>query len=177
MHRTFTAILIVLLLVPALPAKSNPDWNNLKNQKPGTPVQIFLWGGDILFGQFEDATDSDLRIATRDTSGSSVNWLRAIQRSNIQQITCVRKPNLPDPRKWMLVGAAAGGAVGLAGGAIADARNGGGYHWFEGAFGGALFGFLISCGALTSVAGVTAARDLHRGSLIYKDSSNRPLHP
>jgi hypothetical protein len=173
-RRTLTPLLIVLLLAPELPARTNRDWENVKKLKPGTIVQIWLWSGDILSGEVDAVSDAGLQLATADRSAPQANWLRQVDRTTIRRIVRFRQPNLPNSNKWMITGAVGGGAIGVTAGAIADLKQGSNYHWFEGALGGAGMGFLFSCAALAAVGSVDLAQGLRRGRVVYEDKGNHP---
>ena len=176
MRRTLTAVLIVLLFARELPARSNHNWENVKKLKPGTSVRVLLWSGQELSGAVDAVSSVGLRLATVGSNGPGVGWLRDIDRTSIRRIVRIRKPNLPNPERWMIRGAAAGGAIGLTTGAVSDIRRGDNYQWFEGALGGAGLGFFASCAALTAVGAVDLARGLHREKIVYEDQGNNPVH-
>ena len=171
MRRTFTVLLIVLLLVPELPARGKGDWENVKKLKSGTTIEIFLWSGESLHGEIDAVTDTGLQLAPpyRHQAGA----LHEVDRKTIRSIVRFREPYLPDSRRWMITGAVAGGAVGVAAGAIGDIRRRGNYHWIEGAFGGTVLGFLVSCGALAAVGAFDIGRLARRRKVVYEDKSNR----
>jgi len=174
MRRTLATLLIILLLAPELPARSNRDWENVKKLKPGTTVEILLWSGQYLNGEVDAVTDVGLQLAPpgRHQAGS----LHEVDRTTIRRIVRLRHPYLPDSRRWMLTGALAGGAVGVTAGGVADIRHGGNYHWFEGALGGAGLGFLVACAALAAIATVDVARLADRHKVVYEDKSNHRPH-
>src|SRR5258708_33394006 len=145
MRRTLTAVLIVMLFARELPARSNHNWENVKKLKPSTSVRVLLWSGQELSGAVDAVSAVGLRLATVGSNGPGVGWLRNIDRASIRRIGRIRALNLPDPKRWMIRGAAAGGAIGLTTGAVSDIRRGDNYQWFEGALGGAGFGFFSSC--------------------------------
>jgi hypothetical protein len=174
MRRTFTALLIVLLLAPELPARGKGDWDNVKKLKSGTTIEIFLWSGESLHGEIDAVTDTGLQLAPpyRHQGGS----LHEVDRKTIRSIVRFREPNLPDGPRWMITGAVAGGTVGVAAGAIGDIRHGGNYHWIEGAFGGATLGFLVSCAALAAVGAFDVGRLAQRRKVVYEDKNIHPPH-
>jgi hypothetical protein len=129
MRRTLAVLLTVLLFVLELPARTNRDWTKVETLKPGSAVLVMLWSGEDLTGRFSSATNSALVLTLTGTIGSP----RTIDRANIRRVVRIRRPSLPDPGKWMIVGAVAGGAIGATSGAIRDAnhhQNNGG--WFIG---------------------------------------------
>ena len=176
MRRTLTAILIVLLLAGELPARSNHNWENVKKLKPGAAVRVLLWSGEELSGVVDAVSNGGLRLVTVGSNGPGVGWLRNIDRTSIRSIVRIRKPNLPDPNRWMIRGAAAGGAIGLTGGAVSDIKHGDNYHWFEDALGGAGLGFFASCAALTAVGAVDLAKAVRGEKVVYEDQGNNPVY-
>ena len=176
MRRTLTAVLIVLLFARELPARSNHNWENVKNLKPGTNVRVLLWSGEELSGAVDAVSNVGLQLATVGSSGPGVSWLRDIDRTSIRKIVRIRKSNLPDPKRWMLRSAVAGGAIGLTAGAVSDKKHGDNYHWFEGALGGAGLGFFASCAALLAVGTVDLAKGVRGEKVVYEDQGNNPVH-
>lgn len=180
LRRTLAAIMVALLLAPELSARRAGigDWEKVKKLQSGTYVEILLLSGENLSGNVESVSDSGLQIATADRGGypgrstQTTSWLRALDRSGIRRIVSIRRPYLPDSRRWMVTGALAGGAVGLAAGAVGDARHGGNYHWFEGAAGGAALGFAVSVAALAAVLAVQSARAPHHRKVVYESNIN-----
>jgi hypothetical protein len=176
MRRTLTAVLIVLLLAGELPARSNHNWENVKKLKPRTTVRVLFWSGEELGGAVDAVSNEGLRLATVGSNGSGVGWLRDIDRTSIRRIVRIRKPNLPDPNRWMIRGAVAGGAIGLTAGAVSDIKRGDNYHWFGGALGGAGLGFFASCAALTAVGAVDLAKAVRGEKVVYEDQGNNSVH-
>jgi hypothetical protein len=172
MRRTLAAMLIVLLFVPGLPARSNHDWENVKKLKSGTSVEVLLSSGETISGEVEGISDAGMQIAT--VGGNidpRIGWLRDVDRARIRRIVRIRQTNLPDAKRWMITGAVAGGAIGVTTGAVADVRHGGDYHWAEGALGGAGLGFLVSCAALAAVGAVQLAQLPRHRQVVYEDKS------
>lgn len=176
MRRTLTAVLIVLLFARELPARGNHNWENVKKLKPGTNVRVLLWSGQELSGAVDAMSAVGLRLATVGSNGPGVGWLRDIDRASIRRIVRIRKPNLPDPKRWMIRSAVAGGAIGLTAGAVSDVKHGDNYHWFGGALGGAELGFFASCAALTAVGAVDLAQAVRGEKVVYEDQGNNPVH-
>jgi hypothetical protein len=174
MRRTLTALLIILLLAPELPARSNRDWGNVKKLKAGTSVEILLWSGENVSGEIDGVNDTGLRLLARDRMSPQASSIRTVDRTSIQRIVRFRQPNLPDSRRWMITGAVAGGAIGVTAGTISDIRHGGDYHWFEGALGGAGMGFLVSCAALAAVGVFDVARMPGHRKVVYEDPGPHP---
>jgi hypothetical protein len=173
MRRSLITLLAILMLVPDLCARTNHDWENVKKLKPGTPVEVFLWSGEALSGKIEAVTDSDLQLATAGSSGPGIGWLRDLPRTNIQRIVRMRHANLPDPKRWMIGGALAGGAIGLTAGAASDIKHGNNGRWLLDGFGGAVLGFFGSCVALAAVGTVELVRDVHHHKIVYEDTGSR----
>jgi hypothetical protein len=176
MRRTLTAVLIVLLFAPELPARSNHTWENVKKLKPGTTVRVLLWNGDVLSGEVAAVSTAGLQLATVGSNGPGIGWLRDIDRTSIRRIVRIHKSNLPDPQRWMVRGAVAGGAIGLTAGAASDIKHGENYRWFEGALGGAGLGFLASCTTFLAVATVDLAKTVRGERVVYEDQGNNPFH-
>ena len=176
MRQTLAALLILLSFVPELPARNNHGWENVKKLNSGTTVEILLGTGESLSGEIQGVSDTGISLATYDDSrGPQTGWLRGLDRASIRRIVRVRESNLPDSRRWMITGAVAGGAVGLTAGAVVDARQGGNYHWFEGAFGGALLGFFASCMVLAATGIARTVHGLHRREVIYEAGAPQPV--
>jgi hypothetical protein len=149
MRRICAALLVVLLLSPDLPARDVHQWQNVEKLKRGTPVLILLQNGTEITGEVETVTDSAVEVAVPDSANYQVAWIQTIQRPTIRRITRTPgRPHLPNPGRWMLVGAVAGGAAGVASGAVSDARNGNQARWLigglAGSFGGAMFGLVAA---------------------------------
>src|SRR5258708_11100146 len=142
MRRTLTAVLIVLLLARELPARSNHNWENVKKLKSGTDVRVLLWSGEELSGAVDAVSNVGLRLATVGSNGPGVGWLRDIDRTRIRRIVRIRKPNLPDPKRWMIRSAVAVGAIGLSAGAVSDIKHGDNYNWLGGPLRGAEMGLV-----------------------------------
>ncbi len=174
MRRTLAAMLIVLLLVPELPARNNRGWENVKKLKRGTSVEILFWSGENLSGAIDGVSDAGIQLAMDDASAAQVGWLRDFDRASIRRVVRVREHNLPDSRRWMAIGAVAGGAVGVTAGAIGDAEHGNNGRWIVDGFAGAVFGWLVSVVALGAAGTVDVARGLHRREIVYEDQSHQP---
>ena len=168
MRRTLTALLILLLLAPDLPARTNRNWEEAKKLKPGTSVEVWLWSGEDLWGEIDEVSDTGLRVIMVNRTHTRLGP-RQVDRGTIRRIAIFLRPHLPDPERWMLTGALAGGTIGLTAGVVADARHGGNYHWFEGALGGAGLGFVVTCAALAAVGIADSARGLQRRKVVYED--------
>jgi hypothetical protein len=175
MRRTVTTVLIVLLFVPELPARSDHGWENVKKLKAGTSVEVLLSSGEDVCGEINSASDTGVQIAT--ASGNvdqRIGWLRDVDRASVRRIVRFRRNNLPDSKRWMIAGAVAGGAVGVTVGAVGDIRHGNNGRWLLGGLGGAALGFLVSCAALAAVATVEVAQIPGRRQLVYEDKRIQP---
>jgi hypothetical protein len=164
------AMLISLLLVPTLPARSKRDWENVKKLKPGAAVEVSLWTGESLSGEVEGVSDSGMQIAA--VGGNvdpHVGWLRDFDRGNIRSVARMREHSLPDSKRWMIAGTLAGGAIGVTQGAVRDAEHGNNGRWIVGGFAEAVLGFGVSCAALGVVAVVDITRGIHRREIVYED--------
>jgi len=125
MRRMLVAVLVSLLLIPTLPARSKRDWENVKKLKIGAAVEVSLWTGESLSGEVESVSDTGMQVAA--VGGNidpRVGWLRDFDRRNIRSVARVREHSLPDSKKWMIAGTLAGGAVGVTTGAVRDAEHG-----------------------------------------------------
>ncbi|HKN59775.1 MAG TPA: hypothetical protein VJW93_01260 [Candidatus Acidoferrales bacterium] len=176
MRRTLTALLIVLLLAPEVPARGNRGWQNVKKLKPDTPVLISLWSGENLRGLIDNVSDTGLRLAVPDRTNSQVSWERTVDRATIHKIVRLRDlPNLPDRHKWMVAGAVAGATLGVTTGAISDAKEGYQGGWIIGGLAGGLFGAMAGnvAAGLVGIGEATPAL-LRRRKVVYEDSGPRP---
>ena len=173
MRRLLVTVLVSLLLVPALPARSKLDWENVKKLKPGAAVEVSLWTGENLRGEVEGVSDTGMQIAA--VGGNidpRVGWLRDFARGNIRSVARIREHSLPNSKKWMIAGALAGGAIGVTQGAARDAEHGNNGRWIVGGFAGAVIGFAASCAALGVVAVVDTTRGIHRREIVYEDTGH-----
>jgi hypothetical protein len=166
-------LLIILLFAPELPARGSHDWDDVKKLKRGTVVEISLWSGDYLRGDVESVSDSKLQIATTDPSAAQTNWLRDLDRNAVRKIVRPSDAQLHDPRRWMIGGAVAGGAVGLGIGVHTDINQHQKYQWFEGAFAGAVLGFVAG---LVALAVADTAQLGHRHQVVYEANGNQRKH-
>jgi len=175
MRRTITALLIILLLSPDVPAQNNRDWKSVKKLKPDTPVLIWLWSGEDLRGNIESVSDTGLRLDLPDRMNSQVSWQRAVDRSAVRKIIRLRDlPNLPDAHKWMVTGAAIGAGVGLVAG-IANKDNGvGPLGALIGLLGGAMIGDMAA--GLVGIGEATPSLFRH-SKVVYEDTGLRPSPP
>jgi hypothetical protein len=178
MRRTLTALLVVLMFVPTVPARSNNDWQNAEKLKRGTTVEVLLSSGENIRGEVEDVSDTGMQIATEGGNiDPRVGWLRDVDRASIQRIVRIRGTSFPDSRRWMIVGAVGGGAIGVATGAVQDVEHGNNGRWLLGGLGGAGLGFLASCGVLAVVAAVRVAELPRHRQVVYEDTSAHGPRP
>jgi hypothetical protein len=70
MRRVLIATLIVLSFTTELLA-TNHDWGKAEKLKPGTPVIVGLWGGDVLSGRVDSANATGLIVAGESVSGKA----------------------------------------------------------------------------------------------------------
>ena len=159
--------MVVLVLAPDLLARDKHSWEQVEKLKPGSPVLVGLWSGEILSGHVVTVSPAGVRLSPYYpvTIGTQ---LAEIGRATIRRIVLVRHKKLPDPGPWMLTGALVGGGVGATAGAIHDAthHDGSGPHWVTGGLGGAGLGFFGSCVVLT---GVGVAELFHYNRIVYED--------
>jgi hypothetical protein len=176
MRQALTALLVVLLFVPHLPAKTNHDWDNVKKLHPGTAVEIFLWRAERLDGEIEGVGDAGLQLDSTDFGGARVGALRNLDRTEIRKIVRLHHSNRPpNSHQWLLIGPVAGGAIGATAGAITDARSGhANAHGLTDGFGGVMLGFVAVLVTLTVVDTVVMVRDLHGHAtrVVYEDTGN-----
>jgi hypothetical protein len=168
MRRALAVLLAVLVLANELPAQSKHDWNNVQKLKPRISLQVLLWSGETLTGRLITASNSGLRLAPADAIGTP----RDLARSTVRKVIRTRQHKLPDPEKWMIIGAVAGGAIGTTSGAISDAaHHENNARWFTGGLAGAALGFFASCAALATVGAVEL---FHHNTVVYEDTGTRP---
>src|SRR6266852_5661511 len=137
MRKLLGTLFAVLLFAPMVFARGNHGWERVEKLKPGTTVLISLWSGRTISGRVEVVNPNGLRIDTADPD-VGVGSLEDFIRADIRRIVHIRRPNLPDPQRWMLTGALIGGGVGFTSGAIYDVAHHENYHWLAGGFGGAI---------------------------------------
>jgi hypothetical protein len=176
MRRMLVPVLICLLLVPTLPARSKRDWENVKKLKAGAAVEVSLWTGENLSGEVEGVSDTGMQIAA---VGGNINpragWLHDFDRGNIRSVARMREHSLPNSKRWMIAGTLAGGAIGVTQGAVRDAERGNNGRWIVGGFAGAVLGLVASCAALGVVAVVDTTRGIHRREIVYEDTGHHLL--
>jgi hypothetical protein len=111
------AIIFAFAQVPASYARGNAgasaDWTSVQAITPGEDIAVRLKDGDRLTGRFASATETDISF-THD--GHKVS----LTRESIRNIKISRGKNR---LKGALVGAAAGGGLGTAGGGYLVARG------------------------------------------------------
>lgn len=172
LRRTITAVLVVFMFVPTLPARGNNDWKNAENLKRGTTVEVLLSSGENIRGEVEGVNDTGIQIAT--VGGKidpRVGWLRDVDRASIRRIVRIRQSRFPDSKRWMITGAVAGAAIGVTTGAVGDIEHGNNGRWLLGGLGGAGLGFFFSCAALAAVATVEVARLPNHRHVVYEAAS------
>lgn len=172
-RRTLAALLVVLLFSPQLPARTNHDWSNVEKLNSGTEIQVLLWSGVKLKGRVYDITDAGFHLAWYPPPQPGESWLRQIDRTTIRKIVCDHELNLPDPGKWLTVGAVAGGVIGATAGGIHDIRHGENNNWFLGGLGGVGMGFFATVPVLL-VVGVH--RGIHHNKVVYEDKRTPPTN-
>ncbi len=178
MRQVLAVMLVVLLVAPELPARTNRDWENVKKLKSGTSVEVLLWRGENISGEVESVSDTGVQIAT--VGGNidpRVGWLRDVDRASIRRVVRIQRINFPDSKRWMITGAVAGGAIGVTTGAVEDVQHGNNGRWLLGGLGGAGIGFLVSCGALAAVAVVQVARLPNHRQVVYEDAGKQKQVP
>jgi hypothetical protein len=168
MRKALVIAFTVLLYTSAGFAKSRHDWEHVEKLKPGTAVLISLWSGRLISGSVDAVGPATLRIDTADPE-IGVGSLIEFSRADIRRIVHIRRPNLPDPQRWALIGALIGGGVGFTSGAIDDIAHHENYHWLIDGLGGALFGFFGSAAILAGAEFVELFR--HHSALVYEDKS------
>jgi hypothetical protein len=166
MRKALVILVAVLSLTPALLAKGKHDWKHVEKLKAGTTVLISLWNGRLTSGSVDVVGPASLRIDTADPD-VGVGSLEEFNQADIRKIVRIRRPDLPDPQRWMLIGTLVGGGVGFTSGAIYDAAHHENYHWLTGGFGGAGMGFFGTCAILAGVGVVDLFR--HHDKLVYED--------
>jgi hypothetical protein len=177
MHRTrpFLAVLLaVLLTAPAVPARDNHDWTNVKKVKPGTPLRVQLWSGENLGGELDAVSDSTLRLSVADSGAPQTGWSRTLDRVSIHRVSRARRNAPPNPNHWLIGGAVAGGVAGIAVGAMQDGKRGTSGRWLLGGFAGAVLGFVAAVAAVGTVAIVKTARNASQVRIIYEDEGAPP---
>jgi len=177
MHATrpFLAVLLAALLAaPALPARENHDWANVKKVKPGTPVRVQLWSGESLGGELDAVSDSTLRLSVTDSSAPQTGWSRTLDRASIHRVARTRRNDPPDPNHWLIGGAVAGGIAGVAVGAAQDAKRGTNGRWLVGGFAGAVIGFMAAVAVVGGVLVVKTVRNSSHVRVVYEDASPPP---
>lgn len=140
MRRAVAAVLALLFLCPALPARDIHNWRNAEKLRRGSTVKVVLWNGGEIDGQIEFATDSAVQVAASNVDAYDPNSIQTIDRASIRRVIRLRGAlYLPDGRRWGAIGAVGGGAAGALSAGIS---YGDGVHAFFGGLGGALFGWL-----------------------------------
>src|SRR5260370_4427789 len=123
MRKLLGTLFAVLLFAPMVFARGSHGWERVEKLKPGTSVLISLWSGETVSGRIETVSPTALQLRTLDLEDIGIAQLQEFGRANIRSIIHLRRPNLPDPQRWMITGALVGGGVGLASGAIYDVAH------------------------------------------------------
>jgi hypothetical protein len=167
-------LLATLLAAPAVPARENHDWADVRKVKPGTAVRVLLWSGESLGGELDAVSDSTLRLSVADSSAPQAGWSRTLDRASIHRVSRARRNDPPNPSHWLVGGAVAGGVAGVAVGAVQDAKHGANGRWLLGGFAGAVLGFVAAVAAVGAVAIVKTARNASQVRVIYEDGGVPP---
>lgn len=140
MRRVVAAVLALLLLCPALPARDIHNWRNVEKLRRGSTVKVVLWNGGEIDGRIEFATDSTVEVDASNVDAYDAHSIQTIDRTSIRRVIRLRGAvYFPDERRWGAIGAVGGGAAGALSAGIS---YGDGFHAFFGGLGGALFGWL-----------------------------------
>lgn len=169
MCRAPAILAAILVVVPAAPAQSVRDWNNVQKLKLEDPILIRLRSGEKVRGEFVEVLDDRLQIAAFVPFQYDVRNLREINRADIRKIELVRRDqHLPNPRTWAIRGAIVGGAAGVGLGIhrdISEPTACGHACWFVDGVGGAGGGYMVG---LISCATVGIAHLFRHNRLIYE---------
>jgi len=175
MRCILATLLAILMFTPELPARSShDDWNKVMKLKSGTPVLISLWNGERLGGRIESVTDAGVELDDPDRSSAHGSWQRQIDRSSIQQIARTHEAHLPNPRKWMAIGAAGGAGTAITVGAITEPKATFSGKWLLDGFAGAVLGFIGSCVVVAIVSTGALVRNTHQNRIIYESPGPPP---
>jgi len=178
MRQAVAVLLAILLVAPELPARSarvrdTNDWKNVMKLKRGTSVLVSMWNGDQVAGRLDSVSETGMRVVAPDKSYG--HWHEDVQRPNVQRVVRLRgEADLPDPGRVMLIGTAAGIAIGGVTGGIQDATGHNEGRGLAYAAGGGLIGFLGSVVVLGVVSIKALARGYKREEVMYEDKSRRP---
>jgi len=176
MRQILAIVLATLMLAPELPARANHDWAAVRNLTPDIPVNMRLWDGEKLRGYIISVNDSGLQF---DEGGwrprGQSNQFRDIDREAIQKIVRMPEPpHLPDPQKWMAIGALAGAGVGVTIGGIGDAKHGNNGRGLVDGLAGGLFGFFGSVVVLGVIGTGATAKMVAHHKVIYEAAGPPP---
>ena len=176
MFRKFACLFAALFLATYLPARTHNDWQNVKKLKSGTPVSILLWSGDAIHGRVNAVDDTGLRIVAFDRTNSGIDSPLDVNRATVSRIVRIRQPHLPDPGRWMIMGALVGGVIGVTSGAIYDGTHHANGRWLTGGMAGAGLGFFASCASLAAVGAVDVGTLVfHHDKVVYEDQRATPI--
>ena len=165
MRKVLATMFAVLLFAPALFARAKQGWEHVEKLKPGTPVLISLWSGETISGRVATVRPTELQLKTADPEDIGIYQLQEFGRAKIRRVVRLRRPNLPNPERWMLTGALIEGGVGLTG-AIHDVTHHDNYNWFTGGLAGSALGFFGSCAVLAGVGVVELFH--HHSTMVYE---------
>lgn len=178
MRLAFLGLLAVLALSPGLLAREKSAWANVEKLRPGTPIFVVLQNGQELRGELEAVDANGLRLTTLDRRGALIASNYRVDRTSIRKIVRFRRPKLPNPGKWMLIGTLAGGAFGATAGAIHNASHkGDAVPWPITGLAGAGVGFFGSCVVLAGVGATDSAILIFRHSATVYEAKSTGSQP
>jgi hypothetical protein len=180
MGRILVSLLATLSLTVHLSARPAHDWGNLEKLKRGTPILVLLWTGENMSGRVDAVNGTGLRLTPFERMNGGIGSVHEVERTNIERISTIHQHRLPDPRRWMIVGTVAGGAIGVTAGAVSDANHSGPstWRWFTGGVAGAGFGFLGSVAALAGVGAFDIGSDIaHPRKVLYEGIRDHQAPP
>lgn len=170
MRHVLAATLALLLLCPGISAHNVHNWANVSKLKRGTPVWIVLHSGGNVTGRINSVTDSAVEIMIRDRDPYEPPRIDTIDRTAVHSVMRMRGPRyVPDARRWMIVGAVAGGTAGIVSGAISDANSRNQGQWLVRGFAGSLAGASLGLvSAVVVLLAQTPGAFLRRNKLIFE---------
>lgn len=172
MRQTLAILLTILLLVPAAPAQTPHDWNQVEKLKLDDPILIKLWNGEKVRGDFISASDDQMRLGAYDRISIGAIRLREINRADIRRVELVRSDqHLPNPKNWAIGGAIVGGAAGVGLGIHRDNTEPTACEDRCWLLDGASLAGLGAIAGLFSSAFVTIGHLFRRNKLIYEDTT------
>lgn len=177
MRQTLAILLTILLLVPAAPAQTPHDWNQVEKLKSDDPVLVLLWTGEKLHGHLINASDDELQLGAYIPYEYGVTYFREINRADIHRIELVRSDqHLPNPKNWASGGAIVGGAAGVGLGIHRDNSEPTACQHACWLLDGASLAGLGAIAGLFSSAFVTIGHLFRRNKLIYEDTTAHIPH-